>query len=182
LNARARLIVLFGLFGATAALYWWIRTQGGTAAAGSIADTLASAGDSIVSTIRGIRNNNPGNIKYNVANDWQGQTGQDSGGFATFDTEANGIRAIAVILKNYSSHYGLNTVDGLIRRWSATDQDAYVANVSAALGVSPYDSIDITDTATLTTVVDAIIAQEDSRAAELALSLSGAIDSGIASA
>ena len=135
-----------------------------------------------MSTIRGIRNNNPGNIKYNAANQWQGQTGQDSGGFATFDTEADGVRAIAVILKNYSSHYGLNTVDGLIRRWSATDQDAYVANVSAALGVSPYDSIDITDPATLTTMVDAIISQEDSKAADLALDVSGAVSAGVASA
>lgn len=177
-----RFLVLCGLLGASGLLYWWSRTQSGVAGTGSIADSIASVGDSIVSTIRGIRNNNPGNIKYNAANQWQGQTGQDSAGFATFDTEANGVRAIAVLLKNYSSHYGLHTVDGLIRRWSETDQDAYVANVSAALGVSSYDSIDITDPATLTTVVDAIIAQEDSRAAELALELSGAVAAGIASA
>lgn len=163
-------------------MWVWSRTQSGTAATGTITDSIASVGDSIVSTVRGIRNNNPGNIKYSAANQWQGQTGQDSGGFATFDKEANGVRAIAVILKNYSSHYGLNTVDGLIRRWSATDQDAYVANVSAALGVDPHDAIDITDSATLTVVVDAIIAQEDSKAAELALEFSGAVGEGIANA
>lgn len=178
----SRIIVLFGLIGASVAMYFWSRTQDGTDATGGLADSIASVGDSIVSTIRGIRNNNPGNIKYNAANQWQGQTGQDSGGFATFDTEANGIRAIAVILKNYSSHYGLNTVDGIIRRWSATDQDAYVANVAAALGVSPYDSIDVTDPATLTVMVDTIITQEDSRAADLALDVSGAVGEGVANA
>jgi hypothetical protein len=177
-----RTVFLFALLGAIGAMYWWSRTSAGTDATGGIADTLASVGDSIVSTIRGIRNNNPGNIRYNAANQWQGQTGQDSAGFATFDTAANGVRAIAVILKNYSAHYGLSTVDGLIRRWSATDQDAYVANVSAALGVGPYDSIDVTDPATLTAIVDAIIAQEDSKAAELALEVSGAVSTGVAGA
>ncbi len=179
---KTRLVLLFGLFGATIALYVWSRTPSGTSATGSVADSLASVGDSIVSTIRGIRNNNPGNIKYNAANNWQGQTGQDSAGFATFDTEANGVRAIAVILKNYSHHYGLNTVDGLIRRWSATDQAAYVANVSAALGVGPYDSVDVTDPTTLTALVDAIITQEDSKVADLARDASGAVATGVASA
>lgn len=135
-----------------------------------------------MSTIRGIRNNNPGNIKWSASQTFHGQIGQDSAGFIIFDTMENGIRAIAVIIKNYSHLHGLRTVDGIIRRWSVTDQDAYVANVSAALGVQPYDSISVDDTGTLTIVVDAIIAQEDGRVSELALNLSGAIDAGVASA
>ncbi len=35
---------------------------------------------------RGIRNNNPLNIKWNAANNWNGQTGSDSGGFCIFNT------------------------------------------------------------------------------------------------
>lgn len=179
---RNRIFILLGLLGASLAMWVYSRTQSGAGTSASITDSIASVGDSIVSTIRGIRNNNPGNIRYNAANQWQGQTGQDAAGFCTFDTPENGVRAIAVILKNYSRHYGLNTVDGIARRWSATDQEAYVTNVSAALGVGPYDTISLDDASTLTTFVDAIIVQEDSRAAEIALNLTGAIDAGVASA
>lgn len=174
-----RIYVLFGLLGATVGVYVWSRTQSGNQ---SVTDAVASIGDSVVNTIRGIRNNNPGNIKYSESNQWQGQTGQDSNGFATFIDEASGIRAIAVILKNYSRHYSLYTVDGLIRRWSATDQDAYVHNVSASLGVDSHDTIDTSDLNTLTALVEAIITQEDSKAAELALLATGEISAGVSAA
>jgi hypothetical protein len=109
---------------------------------------------------RGLRNNNPGNIKYNANIQWQGQVGEDSGGFVIFDTMTDGVRALALNLYNYGQD-GLNTVQAIITRWSTTDQAAYVANVSAALGVAPTDTLDMTDTTTITNLVNAIITQEN---------------------
>ena len=42
--------------------------------------------------LRGIRNNNPLNLKYDE-NAWQGRTGQDADGFAIFALIENGFRA-----------------------------------------------------------------------------------------
>lgn len=88
---------------------------------------------------RGIRNKNPGNIRSNAANNWQGQIGRDHDGFVVFDTAQNGIRAIARLLKNYISA-GHNTVEKVIARYapaSENDTSAYIAAVSKRVAVSP---------------------------------------------
>lgn len=102
---------------------------------------ILGGGTAVYEMTRGLRNNNPGNIVYNPANDWQGQTGRD-GAFAVFSDPVYGLRAMGKVLLNYAKQ-GYTTVDSIIRRWSATDQDAYVANVSAALGVDPFAYIDV---------------------------------------
>jgi hypothetical protein len=121
---------------------------------------LGGAGVGVYETVRGLRNNNPGNIKYNAANSWQGQVGQDSGGFVIFDTMVDGVRALAKILDNYGAA-GYNTVQAIISRFSATDQSAYIANVSAALNVDPTTVLDMTNTDTITNLVNAITTQEN---------------------
>lgn len=87
---------------------------------------------------RGIRNNNPLNIKWNSVQVWQGQTGADSEGFLIFDKPENGIRAAARILGTYRSN-GVVTVRQIIARWTAGDgqalQDAYVSHVASALNL-----------------------------------------------
>src|SRR5574337_394778 len=97
---------------------------------------------------RGLRNNNPGNIRYNPKNNWIGQTGQDADGFAIFDKADNGIRALARLLKNYQTVYGLNTVAGFISKWAPPDENdtvAYIASVANQLGVSPNQPISLLD-------------------------------------
>lgn len=64
-----------------------------------------------------IRNNNTGNIRYSVFNNWVGQTGQDERGFVVFDTIQNGIRAHIKLLRNYINS-GDNTIAKIINRWS----------------------------------------------------------------
>lgn len=120
----------------------------------------------IASTIRGIRNNNPTNMR-NSGIHWQGMIGVDPEGFLIFDTMANGLRAPAINLRNYGRLDGITTVDGVARRWSKTDQDAYSANLAAFLGVDPQDGIDLEDKGILTQLVRGIIRQEDGGAAEL---------------
>jgi hypothetical protein len=120
----------------------------------------------ITSTIRGIRNNNPTNMKDSGIQ-WQGMTGVDPDGFLIFATMADGLRAPMLNLRNYGRLHGISTADGVARRWSQTDQDAYSANLAAFLGVDPQDNIDLEDRVTLTQLVRGIVRQEDGGAAEL---------------
>lgn len=161
--------LFLGLVGAAGALFYYEYSQGAQDALsnaddgsgdGGIISSLENIGVNTIGQLsRGFRNNNPGNIRG--SDGFNGQTGVDSDGFATFDTMQDGIRAIAVILKNYQSLYGLNTVRALISRWSATDQAAYIADVAADLGVDPDDSINVADPNTLNGLVSAIITQEN---------------------
>lgn len=81
---------------------------------------------------RGIRNNNPLNIEYNAANQWQGQVGTD-GRFAIFENAFFGIRAGARLLKTYRDKYGLNTVAGIINKFAPdveNDTNSYIKSVA----------------------------------------------------
>jgi len=129
--------------------------------------------DKIVSTVRGIRNNNPTNLE-DAGIAWQGMIGTD-GPYCVFDTMENGIRAAAINLRNYWRLHGINTVDGIVRRWSATDQDAYVSHVSGWIGVDPQDALDMEDVGVRTQLLQAMTRQEEGLPAELL------IDSTIAS-
>lgn len=111
--------------------------------------------------VRGLRNRNPGNIKI-TSQDWEGKVPLDQntdGTFEQFVDIAYGIRALSHILDSKYSR-GLVTVDSIIRDYSATDQDAYVANVANALGVTPDQPIDLTDEQTKIALCNAIFAQE----------------------
>ncbi|NAW57758.1 structural protein [Vibrio sp. V38_P2S17PM301] len=86
---------------------------------------------------RGIRNKNPGNIEDNgVA--WRGRKGND-GRFIIFDSEVNGIRAIARILNTYRSKYGIDTIESIINRWAPPVENntgAYIQHVAAQVGIA----------------------------------------------
>ena len=113
-------------------------------------------------TPRGVRFNNPGNIVWTGSVLFDGETGkQPDAAFAIFDTPEHGIGAIGQNLIGYQDRHGCRTVNQFIRRWSATDQDAYIANVAKSLGVGPNDPIDIHDEATRRAMVVAIITQEN---------------------
>lgn len=97
---------------------------------------------------RGFRNNNPLNIDYNKANDWDGQIGIEKGvsspRFARFSSMEYGVRAAAKLVQNYMNRYGLRTVYGIINRWAPSvenDTHAYAEHVAHKLGVSPYEPI-----------------------------------------
>lgn len=98
---------------------------------------------------RGLRNNNPGNIKEMPGDktQWQGERATDDDPiFEEFDGMWQGVRALAVTLLTYSRRYGLNTVRGIITRWAPGSENntaAYIASVCAALGVTPDQRIDV---------------------------------------
>ncbi len=108
---------------------------------------------------RSIRNNNPGNIKFERANRWKGKIpealntekkveyGPKKGQpvFEQFEDIKWGARAHLHLLKNaYMKRRGLNTIRGIITIWSPPfdtefninqDTDSYIRFVSEAMGV-----------------------------------------------
>lgn len=112
--------------------------------------------------MRGIRNNNPGNIRHSGSR-WQGMSAvQTDSAFVQFDTPEAGIRALSKLLDNYARIYGLNTVRGLIARYAPASENntaAYAGAVASALGVSPDEAIDVQ--ARKTDLIAAIIKHEN---------------------
>lgn len=112
---------------------------------------------------RGIRCNNPGNIRLS-SEKWQGEIQGDDKAFKTFSDPVYGIRALAKLLLNYERKYGLNTISGLISRWAPpneNDTTAYVKAVAGACGIGAYDPIDVG--AYLPCIVPAIIKHENGK-------------------
>ena len=115
--------------------------------------------------IRGIRNNNPGNIESSESFQWQGQNGND-GRFATFSSPEHGIRALGINLLAYHRR-GLDTISKIISRWAPpqdnNDTPAYIQKVSQALGVSPHARLDVASPSVLSALSKAIIHHENGR-------------------
>jgi hypothetical protein len=113
-------------------------------------------------TPRGIRNNNPGNIRHGAK--WQGLAEvQKDKDFCTFKSPEYGIRALARVLKTYKSRYGLNTVEGIINRYAPqneNDTSAYIKHIVKELDISPSDEIELTDDE-LIVLIKAIIKHEN---------------------
>lgn len=86
---------------------------------------------------RGLRNNNPGNIKKDETR-WAGLRTPDlqlDTTFFQFVEMKWGIRAVAKILRSYETRHGIRTVLAMSNRWAPTDDgnepDAYARNVLA---------------------------------------------------
>ena len=113
---------------------------------------------------RGVRNNNPGNIRRTDTR-WQGErlVVTDSA-FEEFETPEDGIRALALILRNYQRKHGLKCVAQIIARWAPpceNDTGSYAGHVAGVLGVSMTAPIDTSHPGTLATLVRAIIRHEN---------------------
>jgi hypothetical protein len=111
---------------------------------------------------RGVRNNNPGNIRKSK-DVWVGQTGND-GSFVTFATPAHGIRATGRNLLSYARQ-GYVTPEQIITRWAPPEDDndteGYIKFVSEYLNVPRDTRLDLTDLNTLTRLSMAIMIKEN---------------------
>lgn len=121
---------------------------------------------------RGIRNNNPGNIRdTNIP--WEGvvQTLDPDGvdteqTFEEFRRPWWGIRALAVNLRTYQQKRGCKTLRQIISRWAPGHEnptDAYAAHVSRVVGCGIDDPVNLDDYFTLQKLVVAIIEFENGR-------------------
>lgn len=112
-------------------------------------------------TPRGIRNNNPGNIRSGER--WLGVVGADDAGFCVFDTDEHGIRALAKVLIAYRVAHGLRTLREYITRWappSENDTGSYIAAVCAECKAGPDDDYPLT-AASLVPLLAAIVRHEN---------------------
>lgn len=121
---------------------------------------------------RGIRNNNPGNIKRTgIA--WDGLAEVDEmneiqrmeSTFCVFRAPIWGLRAMARILFNYQRQLGLTTIESIISRWApASDNNhtsAYAGFVAERMGVTPQQSFQFTDKDKAVPMLAAMISMEN---------------------
>ena len=105
---------------------------------------------------RGIRNNNPGNIRVSK-DQWEGMTGDD-GAFVIFDSPESGVRALAKNLQSYGRQ-GYDSIEKIINRWAPpneNDTQAYIDSVVAATGIPATQSLDLSNPDTLSSLAQAI--------------------------
>ena len=113
-------------------------------------------------TARGIRNNNPGNLRHSEQFAWDGETDVDPQGFVIFDSALHGIRALARDLRN-KIRRGLDTVESMISVFapsSENDTVAYIQAVCVSTGYTPNASL-LPNQPTLCALVKAITLHEN---------------------
>lgn len=107
---------------------------------------------------RGIRNNNPLNIR--IGNTWLGERDNPTDpAFEEFVTMEFGIRAAFIILRRYIRRYKKNTIASIISTWApATENQTqkYIDIVSEKCGLAPDFPIDYEDEETMTQLVSAM--------------------------
>ena len=100
----------------------------------------------------GMRNNNPGNLKFNPDVKWEGLVGPsentDQGDpQAVFNSPLMGMRAAAKLLINKYEKYGLNTFSKIIQTpdvgWTPGASAAQVENAAKQAGFKPDDVLDL---------------------------------------
>ena len=113
---------------------------------------------------RGIRNNNPGNLRRGGTK-WLGLAReQEDGAFFQFTRPEYGIRALCRVLRTYQRKHGLRDVRSIINRFAPpveNDTESYIYTVAKALGVSQNMAIDLDDRETMLKMLKAIIKHEN---------------------
>lgn len=113
---------------------------------------------------RGIRNNNPGNIRESGEH-WQGLNGSD-GTFAIFKEPKWGVRAMATILINYQRKHNLETIQDIIYRWAPPHEnatDSYADTVASHVGVDVLAKVDVLNPQIMLPMVKSMIAVENGK-------------------
>lgn len=125
---------------------------------------------------RGLRNNNPGNIRIN-SDLFQGEIRPSKDkSFKQFETMAYGYRAVFRILRNYYNNYKLDTIRKMIGRYapsSENDTDAYVKAVSGYAGIPADDPININDREQMIRIVAGMSKVENGREADMSDVIAG---------
>lgn len=118
--------------------------------------------DTIMSNVaRGIRNNNPGNIRHANGTKWAGSSPQQTDpNFVQFTSPEFGIRAIAKVLTSYLGK-GVNTIEKMVARWapsSENDTESYIRQVAKTTGIQRNEPVTAKD---FPLIVAAIIRHEN---------------------
>ena len=97
---------------------------------------------------RGIRNNNPLNIRRTAKDQWQGLRAQQTdASFCQFESLDYGWRAAFYLLtRTYYHKYRLFTIRAIINKWAPPQENltaTYIQNVSRLTGIPPDEPIGI---------------------------------------
>lgn len=122
----------------------------------------AAVANTVGSAVRGIRNNNPGNIRRGQK--WQGLAPvQTDSAFDQFVSMEYGCRALCKVLQTYRDAYGLNTVRKIIGRFAPPVENntgAYVSAVASYMGVTPDQTLDLRTESRMAALMRGIIRHE----------------------
>lgn len=112
---------------------------------------------------RGIRNNNPLNIR--IGNVWLGERANpDDPAFEQFVHMKYGLRAGFVLLRRYIRHYKRNTISSIISAWAPANENdvqRYINVVSSMTGILPDTQLTYEDKEAIVSLVDAMVYHEN---------------------
>lgn len=117
---------------------------------------------------RGIRNNNPGNIRH--GDKWQGLAKEQTDtAFCQFSSMTYGIRALLKLLQTYNKKYNIDTIQEICSRWAPTNENdtaAYIAFVSRETSLESKAKLNLKDNPHLyLKIAKAITVQENGKEA-----------------
>lgn len=117
---------------------------------------------------RGIRNNNPLNIR--VGNSWKGEVSHSTDkSFEQFQTMEYGIRAGFIILRKYIKKYGRNTIRKIISAWAPSNEnntESYILMVTRLSRIPAEQTIRFEDKDKMVGIVSAMIRVECGRSVD----------------
>lgn len=107
---------------------------------------------------RGIRNNNPLNIR--IGNTWLGERNNPTDpAFEEFVAMEYGVRAAFIILRRYIKRYHKDTICSIVSTWAPANENntqRYIDHVSAQMALDPTESIKYEDKETMCKLVAAM--------------------------
>lgn len=119
---------------------------------------------------RGLRNNNPGNIRLGPFR-YKGEKAQSSdSAFRQFESMEWGYRAMFVLLHTYTVKHDCRTLRQIINRYAPPIEnhtDNYIRRVAYATHLSPDEEIYTTDGAVMTAIVAAMSEVENGVEADM---------------
>lgn len=131
----------------------WSKAFGGR----DLAESLANMTNPLSGPTKGVRLNNPGNLRF------RGQSGaRDNAGFAQWQSPGEGLYALGRQLELYSGR-GMNSVGSILKKYAPASENnlkAYIADVTGRMGVGADAQLNLQDPATLSKLMSAIIGHE----------------------
>ena len=120
---------------------------------------------------RGLRNNNPGNIRLGSVR-YKGETATSSdSAFRQFESMEWGYRAMFVLLHTYALKHNCHTLRSMINRYAPPIEnhtENYIRRVAYATHLSPDEAISTTDKGVMTALVAAMSEVENGVKADMA--------------
>lgn len=113
---------------------------------------------------RGLRNNNPGNIRHDK-DKWQGEVIPSTDkSFKQFENIYYGYRAMIKLLQNYSKLRGCKTLRQMVTRYAPPNEnntENYIKRVSKQTSINPDVEVNIYDKDEMCRIVAAMIFVEN---------------------